>query len=83
MFSAATEDYEPLVNEQVAFLVGDVVGTSSCVSLQIINDTVVELDESFDVVLTSNDPSVAVDPTTQTEVSITDDDSEFQCICFR
>ena len=29
-FPAATEDYEALVNDQVAFSVGDVVGTEIC-----------------------------------------------------
>ena len=77
-FSAASEDYEEVINEPVMFLDGSGPGQPSCFSLQIINDSILELNEMFDVVLTSNDAAVMVVDPNQAEVTIIDNDSEFQ-----
>ena len=65
------------MDQSILFLDGAGPGNQSCFSLQIINDLIVELNESFYVVLTSSDSAVTVADINRTEVTIIDDDSEF------
>ena len=45
-------DYQSLIDEQVAFLVGDRNGTERCANITIQEDMLVECEEDFNITLT-------------------------------
>lgn len=71
----APGDYTSVVNYPLVFFTGDPVGSEQCVNITIIDDLVVEPDQSFSVSLTSSDP-VYFTPTSQASVVIADNDCE-------
>ena len=69
-------DYEPLENFPLYYEAGSPLNSERCVDIPILDDDVVENDQSFEVSLTSDDP-VFLTPIPQAEVVIaTDNDSK-------
>ena len=62
------------MNEPVVFQPVDSVGSMDCVNVTIVDETVVEIDETFLISLTSDDPAVNPYPTEQATVTIINDD---------
>ena len=69
------EDYEPL-NAKVTF---DFGSDRKCVSIQLVNDNILEQTEVLEVVLTTSDPYIILNPKVA-NVSILDTDGQFMCI---
>ena len=68
-------DYTALANFPLTFYSGDPMGTSRCTNVTIIDDDIIEPDQSFSVLLSSTDP-VYITPTSQAQVVIIDNDCE-------
>ena len=69
----ANNDYSP-VNEDVVINPGE---QSECIEIPIVNDDILESDETFSILLTSNQIGVNVD-VSETTVTIMDNDSKLQ-----
>ena len=74
-FLIAGSDYVSLVYIQVGFMSGDPLGSTACVNVSIIDDDVVEAEQTFTVNTSSSDP-VIISPTAQAEISIADNDGK-------
>lgn len=74
-FFIGGSDYVSLVNIPVGFMSGDPVGSTACQNVSIIDDDVIEAEETFTVNASSSDP-VIISPTAQAEVSIADNDGK-------
>lgn len=72
-------DYTALANSPLVFNSGDPVGTSRCANVTIIDDEIIEPEQSFLALLTSSDP-VYIAPTQQAQVTIIDNDCELHAI---
>ena len=68
-------DYQSITNAPVVFMSGDPLGMTACQNVPVIDDNVVEAEETFVVSASSSDP-VIISPTSQAEVNITDNDGE-------
>ena len=74
IFSIAHEDFLLLTN-QLTFNPGNGL-QEDCATITVMNDTILEGDENFSVVLTTTDPDVTISPNT-TVVTVTNDDSKY------
>ena len=73
-YPTAPGDYMALSSEPVMYGPGDTPGTAmSCVNVTIIDEDIVENDETFDIMLSSSDPRVTLG-TNQATATITNDD---------
>jgi hypothetical protein len=68
-------DYVSIMNLPVVFMPGDALGTTACENVTITDDDNVEAVEMFNVIASSSDP-VIISPTSQAEISITDNDGK-------
>lgn len=68
-------DYTALAAYPLTFASGDPVGTRRCVNVTIIDDDIIEPDQSFSLLLESSDP-VDIMPISQAQVNIIDNDCE-------
>lgn len=73
--TTAPNDYGPLEGYPLVFQTGDAINSTACVDVDIIDDEVVELVETFSVSLDSDDP-VIIDPIQEATISIIDNDSK-------
>ena len=73
MFFAAPGDYTA-VDQELTFTAADMVGSAMCINVTIIDDTVLEGDESFTLSLSSADPVLF--GTNQASVVIIDNDGK-------
>ena len=77
VFSIAPGDFLSLV-DQLTFNPGSGL-QRDCATITVGNDTILEDDESFSVVLTSTDPDVTINPNTAV-VTLTNDDGKYLCL---
>ena len=76
---AAPNDYVA-IDDVVMFGPSDMLSSTDCVPLTIISDSVVELNENFSLLLTSEDPAVNVAPGQEATITILDDDGKLTFI---
>ena len=74
-FILAPADYESVVM-QFEIPTGDNVGSFYCSNITIKDEEIFEHDESFQVLLTSNNDFVMVEPNSSAMATITNDDSK-------
>lgn len=81
MTAMGGSDYISLVNETITFEPND---TTKDIPIMIINETLVENNETFSVILTSeSSPMLVVEDPNTTHVTIRNDDSKMFCqFCF-
>ena len=77
---AAPNDYVAIDDNIVMFGPSDTLNSTDCVPLTIISDSVVELNENFSLLLTSEDPAVNVAPVQEATITILDDDGKLTFI---
>ena len=70
-----------LNSEPVAYMSGDMAGIAmQCVNVTIVDEDIVEPDETFNVLLSSDDPGVQISAMSdQAMATITNDDRKFHC----
>ena len=74
--SAAPGDYSAL-NTQLVFTNGQMTGDVLCVSLDIINDNVIENNEEFfNITLSADDPPVTILTATSATIDIRENDND-------
>ena len=71
----ADSDFEPLIGS-VRFFPGETVGAFGCVHIPVMDDSIVEEDETFTVTLTSAGVIQAIGETTATVTIFEDSDSK-------
>lgn len=69
-----TDDYSPVSSMELSFRVASAT-QPQCADIQLEDDSVLESDETFLVILNSSDSAVLTDPNTAT-VTINNDDSK-------
>ena len=77
VFSIAPGDFLSLV-DQLIFNPGNGL-QRDCATITVTNDTILEDDELFSVVLTTTDPDVTISPNTAV-VTLTNDDGKYLCL---
>ena len=75
MLATEPDDYTAITDMELTFTADDVINTALCVNVTIVDDSIVEPEQSFTVSLTSNDPVQFV-PVQQANVVIMDNDSK-------
>ena len=78
----ADSDFEPLIGS-VRFYPNETVGAFGCVHIPVIDDSIVEEDETFTVTLTSAGVIQAIGETTATVTIFEDSDSKSPVQCHR
>ena len=73
-----SEDFAPLTNLSVNFEPSPSTNVCVNVSVNIVNDSIVEVEETLQAELTSSDPSISDLPMTAA-ISITNDDCKLHC----
>jgi hypothetical protein len=67
-------DYVGRSNVSITFLSGDVTGTNRCTSISINEDSIVEYNETFDVILTENSDRLVIQSgRNNTQITIIED----------
>ena len=74
-FVTENSDYAGVSNAAVTFRSGDIMGISRCTTITINEDTIVENDETFNLVLTENSDRLVIQSGRNvTQVTILEDD---------
>ena len=69
-------DYVSISNLPVVFMAGDGLGSTACTNVTVIDDDVVESNETFSITATASSDPVNILMISEAEVIITDDDGK-------
>lgn len=73
IIAVAPQDYEHVVSQNILF---DICATRACVRIQIVNDLILEEDETFDISLTCLERWISVNPSHATVKIVRDAESK-------
>ena len=81
LYIAGNSDYTAVVNADVSFQRGDIINTNHCAIITIHEDTIVEYNEIFNVVLAVNSDRLVIQADRNiTQITIQEDDDCKPCI---